>query len=109
LLETGVAEDEVRSFLQLGQERERSLDCQEARQILAQLFGRPGAGRGIGSFIGQDTEPPEYYDELEALFFGWRAVRSEEDDETLFGDLPPAVADRARRVAKALEGQPASV
>ncbi|WP_030247750.1 hypothetical protein [Streptomyces sp. NRRL S-350] len=107
LLKSGLSEDAVRTYVQLEQGRkyERCLDSQEADQTLARMFNQSGASLGIGSSACRG-DAPEYCDQLEALLAGWRAAGSEEDDEALFGHLPPAVADRARRIARALEEEP---
>ncbi len=114
LREVGVADRNIASYLQLGQQHERAVDSQRGRDYLNGLFGRPGSEGTAMHMVAQlarqsDDDPTarDTHGDVEAVLYAFRFARAEDADEW-FADLSPAVADRARRIAAILaEGSPA--
>ncbi|MFI6448487.1 hypothetical protein [Kitasatospora sp. NPDC050543] len=108
--ESGTPEREVEGFLQLEQQIPRAVHTQEGQEYLDALLGRPAkdpATATLTTLINNRNDPtaPDEYGDTEAVLYALQYARSEEP--AAFDRLPPAIADRARRIAAILAEEPA--
>ncbi|MEU8919455.1 hypothetical protein AB0D10_00790 [Kitasatospora sp. NPDC048545] len=107
MLETGTPESDVRSYLQLSYQKQRSADSEKARQYLDGLLGRNSERTtmsAVASLVDQTPDPtaPDVYGDVEAVLYGLRCAHSEDNLEEAFGHLPASIGRRARRIAEVL-------
>ncbi|MCX4749160.1 hypothetical protein OG455_27245 [Kitasatospora sp. NBC_01287] len=107
MLETGTPESDVRSYLQLTYQKQRTVDSPGAREYLDGLLGRPGPRTpmsAVARLVDQEPDPtaPDFYGDVEAVLYGLRYAHSDDDPESNFGWLPESVGRRARRIAEVL-------